>query len=189
MSNNGDAEYAGDSFYFTRETSRVVHEIQRDPKVSLAFSTAPGLLAGAGLYVSVEGKAQVVRDKAQFEDHWSPDLDIWFEQGVDTPGVVMLEGSCRQDQILGGRGPRRDLGLGARISRPLQARSNCLPNKRHKGASNRRGARLPIWPQTAVLRVWHFSNFLGRVLVSTRRRRCAIHAPHAIRANFERELP
>jgi general stress protein 26 len=91
MSNNGDAEYDGDSFYFTRETSRVVHEIQRDPKVSLAFSTAPGLLAGAGLYVSVEGQAQVIRDKAQFEDHWTPDLDIWFEQGVDTPGVVMLK--------------------------------------------------------------------------------------------------
>ncbi len=91
MSNNGDVEYAGDSFYFSRETSRVVHEIQRDPKVSLAFSTAPGLLTGAGLYVSVEGKAQVIRDKAQFEQHWSPDLDIWFEQGIDTPGVVMLK--------------------------------------------------------------------------------------------------
>jgi general stress protein 26 len=91
MSNNGDTEYDGDSFYFTRETSRVVHEIQRDPKVSLAFSTAPGLLAGAGLYVSVEGKAQVIRDKAQFEEHWTPDLNVWFEQGVDTPGVVMLK--------------------------------------------------------------------------------------------------
>lgn len=91
MSNNGDAEYDGDSFYFTRDTSRVVHEIQRDPKVSLAFSTAPGLLTGAGLYISVEGQAQVIRDKTQFEEHWTPDLDTWFEQGVDTPGVVMLK--------------------------------------------------------------------------------------------------
>jgi general stress protein 26 len=91
MSNNGEAEYDGDSFYFTRDTSRVVHEIQRDPKVSLAFSTPPGLLTGAGLYVSVQGQAQVIRDKARFEEHWSPDLDIWFEQGIETPGVVMLK--------------------------------------------------------------------------------------------------
>jgi general stress protein 26 len=91
MSNNGDADYNGDSFYFTRDTSRVVHEIQRDPQVSLAFSTAPGLLTGAGLYVCVEGRAQVIRDKAQFEQHWSPDLDVWFEQGIKTPGVVMLK--------------------------------------------------------------------------------------------------
>ncbi|MBX9862502.1 MAG: pyridoxamine 5'-phosphate oxidase family protein [Hyphomicrobium sp.] len=91
MSNNGDAEYDGDSFYFTRATSRVVHEIQSDPKVSLAFSTAPGLLTGAGLYICVEGEAEVIRDKARFEAHWSPDLDIWFDQGIDTPGVVMLK--------------------------------------------------------------------------------------------------
>lgn len=91
MSNNGDVAYEGDSYYFTRDTARMVHEIQRDPHVSLAFSSKPGLLGGGGLYIAVEGQAQVIRDKAQFEAHWSPDLDAWFEQGIDTPGVVMLK--------------------------------------------------------------------------------------------------
>ncbi len=91
MSNNADVDYDGDSYYFTRETARMVHEIQRDPHVSLAFSSKPGLLGGGGLYIAVEGQAQVIRDKAQFEAHWSPDLDAWFEQGIDTRGVVMLK--------------------------------------------------------------------------------------------------
>jgi len=91
MSNNADVDYDGESYYFTRETARMVHEIQRDPHVALAFSSKPGLLGGGGVYIAVEGQAQVIRDKAQFEPHWSSDLDAWFEQGIDTPGVVMLK--------------------------------------------------------------------------------------------------
>jgi len=91
MSNNGDVEYDGDSYYFTREESRLVSDIEHDAHVSLAFFSKPGLLGGNGLYIAVEGHAQVIRDKAQFEEHWTRDLDAWFEQGVDTPGVVMLK--------------------------------------------------------------------------------------------------
>ena len=40
--------------------------------------------------VAVEGRAELVRDKAQFEAHWTKDLDIWFEDGVDTPGLTMI---------------------------------------------------------------------------------------------------
>ncbi len=91
MSNNGDVVYDGDSYYFTRDTSRMVSEIQRDPNVSLAFSQEPGLLSGGGLFITVEGEAQLIRDKAAFERHWTSELDHWFEQGIDTPGVVMLK--------------------------------------------------------------------------------------------------
>ena len=60
-------------------------------RVGLAFSVEPGLLAGGGLFVAVEGRAEVIRDKAQFEAHWVPDLEAWFEQGVDTPGLVLIK--------------------------------------------------------------------------------------------------
>lgn len=91
MSNNGDVEYDGDSYYFTWERSRLVDDVERDAHVSLAFSQAPGLLLGGGLYVAVEGRADIIRDKTQFEAHWNADLDSWFEQGVDTPGIVMVK--------------------------------------------------------------------------------------------------
>ncbi len=63
---------------------------------SLAFSVEPGLLDGAGLFVAVEGKAAVIRDKAQFKAHWTPDLEVWFQQGIDTPGLVLLQVHARR---------------------------------------------------------------------------------------------
>lgn len=91
MSNNGDVTYDGDSYYFTQDTTRMVRDIEREPKVGLAFSNPPGILSGAGLFVAVEGRAEIIRDKQAFAAHWTSDLDSWFEQGIDTPGLVMLK--------------------------------------------------------------------------------------------------
>ena len=43
------------------------------------------------VYIAVEGTAKLVRDKAAFEKHWTPDLDVWLGEGIDTPGLVLLE--------------------------------------------------------------------------------------------------
>jgi len=91
MSNNGDVDYDGDSYYFTLGSSHMVREIESDDRVALAFSVEPGLFTGGGLFIAVEGTGSVIRDRAQFEAHWAPDLDTWFEQGIDTPDLVMLK--------------------------------------------------------------------------------------------------
>jgi general stress protein 26 len=91
MSNNGDVDYDGDSYFFTWGTSRVVVDIEGDDRVGLAFSVEPGLFAGGGLFVAVEGRAQVIRDKVQFVEHWVPDLEAWFDKGVDTPNLVLIK--------------------------------------------------------------------------------------------------
>lgn len=85
MSNNGDVAYDGNSWYFTDEHTRIVSDIERNPTVSLAFE------GHGGIYLAVSGHAQLVRDKAQFEAHWVPDLEQWFENGVDTPGLVLIQ--------------------------------------------------------------------------------------------------
>lgn len=85
MSNNGDVEYDGDSYYFTWEKSRMVADIEKQPKVSLSFQGDKGFM------VAVEGKAEVIRDRDAFEEHWNDSLDQWFKDGVDTKGVVMLK--------------------------------------------------------------------------------------------------
>ncbi|WP_072391662.1 pyridoxamine 5'-phosphate oxidase family protein [Hyphomicrobium sp. CS1GBMeth3] len=90
MSNNGEVEYDGNSYYFTRDDTRLVHDIERDPDVALAFSSKPGLFSG-GLFIAVAGKAEIIRDKLAFPAHWTSDHDAWFEQGIDTPGLVMLK--------------------------------------------------------------------------------------------------
>ena len=43
------------------------------------------------MFISIEGEASLIRDKAEFEEHWVPDLDRWFTQGVETPGLVLIK--------------------------------------------------------------------------------------------------
>lgn len=84
MSNNGEVEYDGDTYYFTMGDTRTVADIERDPQVGLGFQ------GKHWFYVAVEGRARLIRDKAQFAAHWSKDLDLWFKDGIDTPGLVLV---------------------------------------------------------------------------------------------------
>ena len=96
MSNNGEVAYRGDSFFFTWEGARIVSDIEGDAHVGLTFTGSAGLLGGPPLFIAVEGDADLVRDKAQFAAHWTKDLGRWFEQGVDTPGLVMIHVRARR---------------------------------------------------------------------------------------------
>lgn len=91
MSNNGEVEFDGDSYYFTWENSRIVSDIRADRQVGLTFQGNKGLFGKPPLFVSVEGDAEIIRDKAAFAAHWTSGMDRWFEQGVDTPGVAMIK--------------------------------------------------------------------------------------------------
>ena len=90
MSNNGDVTYDGTSYYFSYEQARAVSDIQRNPKVALGFASEAGVFS-EGIYVAVEGTAELIRDKAAFRQHWTSDLDRWFDEGVDTPNIVLIK--------------------------------------------------------------------------------------------------
>ena len=49
-------------------------------------------LFSKGIYVAVEGMAELIRDKAAFKEYWTSDLDKWFDNGVDTPGMSARQG-------------------------------------------------------------------------------------------------
>jgi general stress protein 26 len=94
MSNNRNVDYDGDAWFFTYADRRMVADIERDPQVGVTYLGSAGLkgLFGApGAFIHVEGRAKVVRDAAQFADHWDKSLDQWFPEGPETPGVVMLQ--------------------------------------------------------------------------------------------------
>lgn len=91
MSNNGDVAYRGDSYFFAYRDSRKVADIERDAAVVLSYTGAVGMLGGPPLFVAVEGRAVLIDDKGRFADHWTKDLDRYFPDGIDTPGVVMIE--------------------------------------------------------------------------------------------------
>ena len=94
MSNNREVAYEGTSWFFSTDDTRTVEDIGRDASIGLTYSGKAGLkgLVGApGLFIHIEGEAKLIRDKAAFEEHWTKDLDRWFGQGVDTPGLVLIE--------------------------------------------------------------------------------------------------
>jgi general stress protein 26 len=91
MSNNGDVEYDGDSFFFALEDTRMIADIRRDPRVSLALQGSKGLLGSPPFFIAVEGRAELIQDKVTFAEHWNSDLEYWFQQGVETPGLVLIK--------------------------------------------------------------------------------------------------
>ena len=82
MSNNGEVEYDGDSFYFSWDSARTVNDIGRDPQVALCQSAAS--------QSDMRRDTGIVRDKDAFAEHWSSDLERWFPKGIDTEGMVMI---------------------------------------------------------------------------------------------------
>lgn len=94
MSNNGDVEYDGDSYFFADGHSRKVSDLQSDPHVTLSYTGAVGMLGGSPTFIAIEGSASLIEDKAAFADHWTKELDRWFPEGIDTPGLVMIRVSA-----------------------------------------------------------------------------------------------
>lgn len=91
MSNNREVEYDGDSFFFALEETDMVAHIERNSKVALSYAGNKGLLGKPPMFIAMRGVAELIRDKDRFAAHWSEDLERWFEDGVDTPGLVLIK--------------------------------------------------------------------------------------------------
>ena len=44
----------------------------------------------------MQGEAELIKDKARFAEHWTEDLDSWFKEGIDTPGLTMIKVRARR---------------------------------------------------------------------------------------------
>lgn len=84
MSNNRDVTFKGDLYFFTDGKTKKVREIESNPQVVLNFE------GSKGLFISVKGKAKLIRDKDTIAEHWVKDLDMWFKKGIDTPGLTLI---------------------------------------------------------------------------------------------------
>lgn len=94
MSNNRNVEFDGDSRFFTYDDRLMVRDIEQDPNVGVTYlgsAGVMGIVGKPGMFIHVEGRAKLVRDRASFAEHWDKELDRWFPQGPDTPGAIMIE--------------------------------------------------------------------------------------------------
>ncbi|WP_309572197.1 pyridoxamine 5'-phosphate oxidase family protein [Deinococcus sp.] len=86
MSNNGEVEYDGTSYFFTWEQSRTAKDIAKDKHVQLNFRAEKQFL-----FVAVQGEATLTDDRDAMKEHWHKELEQWFKEGLDTPGLTMIE--------------------------------------------------------------------------------------------------
>lgn len=91
MSNNGEVEFKGDAYFFSYDSARTISDIERDPNVGMTLTGSKSLVGKPPIFIAAEGRAELIRDKEAFREHWVPDLERWFEQGVDTPGLVLIK--------------------------------------------------------------------------------------------------
>jgi general stress protein 26 len=91
MSNNREVEFDGDSYYFACEDTRTIGDIRRDPSVGLGYQSKSGMLGMKPFFLTVEGHASLIQNKEEFAEHWRKDLDAWFKQGIDTPGLTLIK--------------------------------------------------------------------------------------------------
>lgn len=91
MSNNQEVAYEGTSYFFSYDDTRTIEDIASDASTGMTYRTLAGPDGAPGMFIHVEGEAEIVKDKARFADHWEKSLDRWFPEGTDTDGLVMLE--------------------------------------------------------------------------------------------------
>jgi general stress protein 26 len=91
MSNNRQVDYDGDSYFFTCDETGTVADIEGDPQVGLAYQAKSGMLGMRPFFLTIEGRTELIRDKSRFARHWTRDLDRWFKQGIDTPGLTLIK--------------------------------------------------------------------------------------------------
>lgn len=85
MSNNGQVEWDGSSWFFAPADGRLVAEIRRDP-TAVATYRAEDRFA----WVALSGRAELVDDVDAKRRNWLPELERWFPNGPDDPNVALI---------------------------------------------------------------------------------------------------
>ncbi len=85
MSNNGEVDWDGTSWFFAPSDGRLVAEVQRNPE-ALTTYRADDRFA----WVALSGSAQVVDDDDAKRRMWLAELERWFPDGPDDPDVALI---------------------------------------------------------------------------------------------------
>jgi general stress protein 26 len=78
-------------WFFTGTTSPKAGEVDDEHEVALAF-----IDKAEQDYVSVSGRAVVVRDRARARALWTEGQRVWYPDGLDDPDLALLKVTVRQ---------------------------------------------------------------------------------------------
>ena len=80
------AKFDGTLWFMTSRSSRKVHEIEDDQHVGLCYVDQKGQR-----YVSLNGRASVLRDQAKIDELWTPLHLAFWPAGREDPDIVLLK--------------------------------------------------------------------------------------------------
>lgn len=72
-------------WFFTTDYSAKVGSVMLNPQVCVVYAEP-----SRNRYVSVSGKAELVRDSGKIRELWHPSLLAWFPRGVDDPDIALI---------------------------------------------------------------------------------------------------
>jgi general stress protein 26 len=84
-------EFDGDLWFFTSDNTHKIDEIAKDNRVCTAYSKPD-----SDTYVSISGRAEMVKDRAKMEELWNPILKAWFPAGLEDPHLCLLKITAEQ---------------------------------------------------------------------------------------------
>ena len=86
MSNNGEVEWDGNSWFFAPADGRLVAQIRRDPETLTTYHATDRFG-----WVALSGTARVIDDQDAKRRLWLKELERWFPNGPGDPGVALIE--------------------------------------------------------------------------------------------------
>lgn len=81
-----EAELDGTLWFYTDLRSIKVDEVQNQHRVHLVYAHP-----GQSAYLDLWGSAQLVTDRQQVIDKWSPMVKAWFPDGIKDPNLALLK--------------------------------------------------------------------------------------------------
>lgn len=84
-------DFDGVLWFFTSRQTHKAEEIEKDGRVNVSYSDPDD-----NRYVSLSGTAEMIDERAKFEELWSPTFLAWFPKGLEDPNLILLKVSVEQ---------------------------------------------------------------------------------------------
>ena len=93
MSNNGQVEWDGQSWFFAPTDGRLVAELRADPAAVAAYRAEESFD-----FIAVSGRTALETDPDLKRQYWLPELERWFPNGPEDANVTLIRLDAEQAQ-------------------------------------------------------------------------------------------
>lgn len=116
-----EVEFDGDLWFFVETDSPTVRNLERNPNAGVTL-TSPST------WISLSGKAIVVRDVAKAKELWNSWVEAWLPQGPDDPNTALIKFSADAGEYWN--------TPGGRVASLLSFAKSKITGNRYEGGEN-----------------------------------------------------